>query len=593
MMISFVVCQRVLATAIIFLFLLQLSFSSKVLEAAVKESGNSDVTSIYRVARAWYENESTQADAVELLHYLADSQSHVLSCAKLGHHYASTGNNNQAIKYFSLAGENGPHHASLYNVGRLLTELGDWIGALAYLKAAATLSQSYPSEYISNETTESSKQAYNIISERLSREELTVVQAADIFLYGSLQDLSDEAESLWSQAVMGLVRFNQTFVDTNGQVQDEGAMKEVANALRLLWETYGSKGLLSNLQTYILLDNMNDMLGPLAGLDDAYVPMAAGYAEALATLSIYCWEHYAIAEDDSACFNGAAASAISYYRRAGDSESAKRVLLAAQQHPRAATHWKKMDQTPRVFHTELASKAWWTASDFSAAQTLYKVYKQSSKQILKELQAVKVLQEGRLRGGNVPLQSVEVEPTGSIQMELDDEISGGGFQRIFTPYIGVRTEESETRQAGAGGWAEFGPLYDGLSWHQENCKVVPTICNALKNDPSLCTSRTSANSIKQVWQLCGADTVVTILRLRPGTTILPHCGTTNSRLIMHFALEGADGLEFTVGGQVVKNYNGGDGNPIVFDDSFEHSVYHGGSKDRFVVLAVLAHPELF
>ena len=61
---------------------------------------------------------------------------------------------------------------------------------------------------------------------------------------------------------------------------------------------------------------------------------------------------------------------------------------------------------------------------------------------------------------------------------------------------------------------------------------------------------------------------------------------------MHFALEGAEGIEFTVGGKMVKSYDGGDGNAIVFDDSFEHSVYHGGEQDRFVVLAVLAHPGL-
>ena len=53
-----------------------------------------------------------------------------------------------------------------------------------------------------------------------------------------------------------------------------------------------------------------------------------------------------------------------------------------------------------------------------------------------------------------------------------------------------------------------------------------------------------------------------------------------------------DGVEFTVGDETIKNYGKGDGNAIVFDDSFEHSVYHGGKKDRFVVLAVLAHPEV-
>jgi hypothetical protein len=318
--------------------------------------------------------------------------------------------------------------------------------------------------------------------------------------------------------------------------------------------------------------------------------MAAGYAETFATHSLYCWQHYAVVEDHSACFNGAVANAMSYYRRAGDGDSAKRVLQAAQQHPEAATHWKFMEQTPRVFHPELASKAWWTAMEFSAVRSLHLAYQSSTSQLKKELQAVKRLPEGRLRRANGEPQSLEVDATGSVRMNLDDDKSGG-FQRIFTPDIGVRTEKPKTRKSGAGGWAEFGPLFDGISWHEENCKVVPSICKALQNDRSLCTSRGSVNSRKKVWQLCGADTVVSLLRLRPGTTILPHCGTTNSRLIMHFALEGADGIEFTVGGKTVNNYDGGDGHAIVFDDSFEHSVYNGGKEDRFVVWAVLTHPQ--
>jgi Aspartyl/Asparaginyl beta-hydroxylase. len=73
---------------------------------------------------------------------------------------------------------------------------------------------------------------------------------------------------------------------------------------------------------------------------------------------------------------------------------------------------------------------------------------------------------------------------------------------------------------------------------------------------------------------------------------LPHCGTTNRRLIMHFPLIGSEGVRFVVGNETVMNYGGGDGSPIVFDDSFEHHVYHEGNKDRFVVLAVLRHPDL-
>jgi hypothetical protein len=61
---------------------------------------------------------------------------------------------------------------------------------------------------------------------------------------------------------------------------------------------------------------------------------------------------------------------------------------------------------------------------------------------------------------------------------------------------------------------------------------------------------------------------------------------------MHFPLVGADGVQITVGDKTVEGYNSGDGNAIVFDDSFEHSVFHGGRKDRFVVRVILHHPDL-
>jgi hypothetical protein len=553
------------------------------LKKIVEETGATDSDSIYKVARTWLEGAKTKSNGIEALHYLADTQSHVLSSVKLGNHYATEGHPNMALKYFIAAGENGPHHASLYNAGRILAELGDWVGCLAYLRASATFHTLYPPEYVNADTATVATEAYDIVSKRLSREELPIVQAADVFVFGSLQDLPEEALSLWGGAVMKLIEFNQKFDDTNGQMQDEAAMKEVTQSLRRLWESSGS--ILSHLQTYIVLDNINKMLGPLSSLDDSYVPMAAGYAEALATHSIYCLEHFAVAEDDSACFNGAAASAMAYYRRTGDGPSAKRVLEAAQSHPQAATHWKYMEQTPRVFHSDLASKPWWDTKDFSAVLALEEAFRKNSKKLLKEIEAVKNLQEGRIRG----VAEVEVGTDGNVK---SDDNQKGGLQRIFTPYTGVRTENAETRETGAGGWAEFGPLFDGNSWNKENCNVVPTICEVLKNDASLCSSRAPKKSEANVWQLCGADTVVTILRLRPGTTILPHCGTTNSRLIMHFALEGAEGVEFTVGGRTVKNYGDGDGHAIVFDDSYEHSVYHGGDQDRFVVRAVLAHPEL-
>ena len=573
----------------------------KVLEQEGDDSNDS--ASLYKVAKAWLSDTDSSKgkrveDGWELVQYLANEQSHVPSMAKMGNRLAAEGNTPAALNYFQMAGENGPHHASLYNAGNILAQTNDWVGALAYLKAGATLHATHPS-FASEATTRVSTEAFEIVSERIAKSELSLRESADIFLYASLHDLPTEAEDMWKGAVMSMIRFNDTFVETDGGVQDPVAMSGAVKSLRTLWESYSP--VLSNLQGYLVLDHMNDMLGPLSGLDEKYVPMAAGYAEALAT-SQYCIEQFAVTERDPACFNGAAASAVSYYRRIQDDESANRVVEFSRSHPKAATHWDSALQTPRVYHPELSSKPWWNPTEFSAAAVLMDMYrnKKTRTKLLNELEAVKALQEGKLRSGNnMAGAEVEVDANGNVATSKSSSGRGSGgsadgVQRIFTPYIGVRTEMEQTRQDGAGGWGEFGPLFDGNQWNERNCRVVPTICKALRDDPSLCTARQKAGIQQQqdVWELCGSDTVVTILRLRPGTTILPHCGTTNSRLIMHFPLVGADGVQFTVGEKLVESYGGGDGHAIVFDDSFEHYVHHGGTEDRFIVLAVLSHPEL-
>lgn len=335
--------RKVVVVTIVSVALFLGSAQGGAIENAIEESGGkSDVSSIYKVALSWYntqgEKSSKSEDAIEVFHQLADTGKHVMSSVKLGHHYVEIGNESLAIKYFVQAGEEGPHHQSLYNAGKLFAEQGSWVEALAYLQAAALLSKSYPQEYISKETIDVAQKAFEIICRRVSKEKLTIQSTADIFIYGSLTELPDEAQELWKQAVQGLMKYSQTVVDTGSKFQPQDAMVEATQSLQTLWETYGTTGKLSHLQTHLLLDNINDMLGRLADLYDAYVPMAAGYAEALATHSVYCFEDLsAVEEDDTGCFNRAVTSAVAFYRRAGDDESVKRVLQIAQQHLQTAS----------------------------------------------------------------------------------------------------------------------------------------------------------------------------------------------------------------------------------------------------------------
>ena len=50
--------------------------------------------------------------------------------------------------------------------------------------------------------------------------------------------------------------------------------------------------------------------------------------------------------------------------------------------------------------------------------------------------------------------------------------------------------------------------------------------------------------------------------------------------MLHFPIAGADGVRLVVGEQELRSYGGGDGSAVVFDDSYEHSVYHEGDQDR-------------
>lgn len=170
-------------------------------------------------------------------------------------------------------------------------------------------------------------------------------------------------------------------------------------------------------------------------------------------------------------------------------------------------------------------------------------------------------------------------------------------------------------------------MFDGVNWNAKKCGVLTIICSGLRDyiaakgatGNEICGSKTFATSstvsvgadgssprqgdgggnVTAIEEHCGSDTIVTVLRLRPGTHIKPHCGTTNRRLIMHFALRGSEDVEFRVGDDDApsgdpkggwRTYRG-DGNALVFDDSFEHEVRHGGAADRFVLLIVLSHPQ--
>lgn len=77
--------------------------------------------------------------------------------------------------------------------------------------------------------------------------------------------------------------------------------------------------------------------------------------------------------------------------------------------------------------------------------------------------------------------------------------------------------------------------------------------------------------------------------LAPHTHIAPHCGPTNARLRCHLGVEVPSGCRIRVGAET-RTWQ--EGQCLIFDDSFEHEVWHSGDSPRIVLVLDIWHPDL-
>ncbi|WP_372404805.1 aspartyl/asparaginyl beta-hydroxylase domain-containing protein [Streptomyces luteireticuli] len=87
----------------------------------------------------------------------------------------------------------------------------------------------------------------------------------------------------------------------------------------------------------------------------------------------------------------------------------------------------------------------------------------------------------------------------------------------------------------------------------------------------------------------GGPGVVTLSWLYPGTHIRPHCGGSNARHRVHLGLRVPEGPRIRVGDRTLRWQ---EGECLVFDDSFEHEVWHEGTEPRVVLLLDVSHHAL-
>lgn len=77
--------------------------------------------------------------------------------------------------------------------------------------------------------------------------------------------------------------------------------------------------------------------------------------------------------------------------------------------------------------------------------------------------------------------------------------------------------------------------------------------------------------------------------MHPGTHVWPHCGPTNCRVRAHLGLKVPSGTFLRVAEQTRSWENG---QWLIFDDSFEHEVWHNGTGTRLVLIVDFWHPDL-
>ena len=78
--------------------------------------------------------------------------------------------------------------------------------------------------------------------------------------------------------------------------------------------------------------------------------------------------------------------------------------------------------------------------------------------------------------------------------------------------------------------------------------------------------------------------------MAPGSHLKAHCGTTNRRLTLHLGVIVPEGPLMRVGNET-RPWK--EGKAVVFDDSFEHEVWHRGTEPRVVLYVSFWHPQLW
>lgn len=137
---------------------------------------------------------------------------------------------------------------------------------------------------------------------------------------------------------------------------------------------------------------------------------------------------------------------------------------------------------------------------------------------------------------------------------------------------GFFVDEAESLKD-VGDWKQFELFARGLR-NSKNCQKAPFTCKIIESFPA-------ARNCKRGQ--------VKFSVMHPGTHVWPHCGPTNCRLRAHLGLQVPPNTIIRVAD---KKRSWEEGELLIFDDSFEHEVWHNGTSLRLVLIIDVWHPDL-
>lgn len=132
----------------------------------------------------------------------------------------------------------------------------------------------------------------------------------------------------------------------------------------------------------------------------------------------------------------------------------------------------------------------------------------------------------------------------------------------------------------SGWWRQLSLYREPAGWNATVCEALPYTCNLLRR----------LNETDDGKREIGRGTKVKLFELGPRSTLLPHFGPTNTRLLLHFLVARSGPAHLRVGHET--RQWGAPGEIFVFDDSIEHAVENEGDAPRVVLSVQLSNPDV-